>query len=174
MRLLITTLLLNVFLAFSTQANELPEAIDKCFKTAVRELMLVNRDDRSAVMRLFLKYTDNDRLGANAVGGLTWRNASKEWRAKALDMYFELLYTKGDQLTAGMNDVNNTVINSRLAERPDIKSSQGYHVVASVQLDNGNSFAVAILVTKNCKAFDFSQGGWASRFLDASDVDAAM
>jgi hypothetical protein len=152
----------------------LPERINQCFKTAITELMLVNRTDRTAVKRLFLKHTDTDKMGVRAVGGATWKNADSAWRDKALDMYFDLLYSKGDSLTVGMKNADNTIINARLADRPEIKPSQGYHVVANVILDNGNSFAVAVLLTKNCKAFDFSQGGWASRFVSATDVDAQM
>jgi hypothetical protein len=155
-------------------ADELPTEIDACFRKAVTELMLVEGNDRRAVKRLFLKHIDTERLGGRTFGGRVWRDAPEEWRAEALDMYFELLYSDGDQLTRGMKSAANTEIKPRLAKRPEIKASQGYHVVASVRIDNGNEFSVAILVTKGCKAFDFAQGAWASSFLDASEVDAAM
>jgi hypothetical protein len=89
-------------------------------------------------------------------------------------MYFDLLYSGGNKRTKGMKEAGNTVIDPRLAELPVIKKSQGYHVVATVRIDNGQEFAVAVLVTKGCKAFDFAHGGWASSFLDGNDVDAAM
>lgn len=174
MRSLLTTLLLTFLLALPVRAESLPPDIDKCFRTAVTELMLVNRTERDEVKKLFLKHIDADLLGGRAVGGRAWRDASPKWKAKALDMYFDLLYTDGDQLTKGMRDATNSVITARLAKRPDIKATDGLHVVASVRLDNGKQFGVAVLVTPSCKAFDFAQGDWASRFLDASDVDAAL
>lgn len=176
LRLLTICILALSLISKSVLAEDipLPPKLEKCFRTAVTELMLVNRDEREAVKRLFLKHTDPDKLGARTFGGLTWKNADVTWRALALDMYFDMLYSKGDTLTVGMKNAENTVINARLAFYPEIKSSQGYHVTATVTLDNGKSFAVAILITKSCKAFDFSQGGWVSRFFSPSEVDARM
>lgn len=176
LRFLAICVLALCFMSKSVYAEDipLPPKLEKCFRTAVTELMLVNRDEREVVKGLFLKHTDTNKLGARTFGGLTWKNADEVWRALALDMYFDLLYSKGDALTVGMKNAENTDIDARLAFYPEIKSSQGYHVTATVTLDNGKSFAVAILITKSCKAFDFSQGGWASRFLSASEVDARM
>jgi hypothetical protein len=172
-RIFLLSLILSLF-DRPAMAEDLPAKIDACFRKAVTELMLTDGEDRTAVKKLFLKHIDSTRLGSRAVGGASWKNASKAWRDKALDMYFDLLYSEGNKRTEGMKDAGNTEIRPRLASKPEIKASQGYHVVATVKIDNGQEFAVAVLVTKGCKAFDFAQGAWASSFLDANEVDRVM
>ncbi len=175
MRLIIVlTALICLTIAQPATADTLPPSIEKCFREAVKELMLVNRSDRATVKKLFLKHINRTRLGGRTFGGATWKQAAPKWQDKALDMYFELLYSEGNQLTTGMKNVEATIITPRLADLPDIKLAQGYHVVASVQIDNGNQFGIAVLITERCEAFDFSQGSWASRWLSAAEVDLAL
>ena len=136
--------------------------------------MLTNQNDRRRIKTLFLANIDTYRLGARAVGGGAWKNASADWRDKALDLYFTLIYDKGSRVTAGMKNAANTVILSHLADRPEVTGNGLWHVVMQVTLDNHQSFAVAVLLTDKCRVFDFAQGTWTSTFLDAVDVDLAM
>jgi hypothetical protein len=140
----------------------------------VKELMLIEREDDAGLKRFFRANINADFLGSRSVGGLAWRQGNEVWRNEVLDYYFSFLISKGQSLSEGMRDVNATVINARLADRPDIKPEHGFHVAASITLDNGNSFSVAVLLTRDCKAFDFSQGGWVSRLFDANTIDAIV
>ena len=172
----ISIVLITFWFPFASKATEqlLPPQLQICFEQAVKEMLLVDRSDRTAIKSLFLRKIDQDRLGARAVGGAAWRNETPVWRNTALDLYFNLLYGKSSVLTEGMHDVNNTRISARLADHPIIKQKFGWHVVGNITIDNGNHFAIALLISPDCKAFDFSQGGWASSFVDAVDVDRAV
>lgn len=100
----ITALFVYFFSVNNTEAKEVPEALNKCLDTAIQEMLLVDRDDQKAVKALFLKHIDANRLGANAVGGKVWKDADQQWKRLTIDMYFNLLYSKGSKLTVGMRD----------------------------------------------------------------------
>lgn len=154
--------------------ESIPRPLQTCLQQAIEDLMVTDRSSRTAVKALFLKNIDADRLGRTAVGGNTWKRADRAWREKALDMYFDLLFSKGNSLTDGMKDSRNTKITMKLAGRPEVPVGKGWHVVAGVNIDNGKHVSVALKVTPACKVFDFAQGDWASNWLDAGEVDRAM
>ncbi len=163
-----------LLLTSPTHADEtIPATIHACIEQATKEIMLAS--DRTAAWQVFTRYVDATKLGSRTYGGLAWRNFTQEERAMGLKLFFDLIYSDGQSITEGVRDINNSVINYRAAERPVVKASQGlHHLVVSARLDNGKRVAGAVILTESCKLVDIGQGGFASRFLDANDVDAAM
>jgi hypothetical protein len=156
-------------------SEQFPKNLENCFDKKVSTLLTLDGTSRAVVKRHFLKTIDPDMLGKRAYGGRNWVNFSQKEKEVALDLYFNILYTKGSSLTEGMKDARNTVILKRLADRPVVRRSSGnFHVVVKITLDNGKSIVAAVLLTKNCKVFDLGQGGFASRFVESGDVDRRM
>ena len=157
------------------ETKPFPTVLESCLDREVSQLFGLNGHDRSIVKKYFLAAIDQKKLGYRAYGGRNWLNFSPAEKKVALDIYFDLLYQEGSSFTQGMKDIRNTVISKRLADRPVVSKKTGdFHIIIKILLDNGKSMTVAVLLTKDCKVFDFGQGTFASRFVNATDVDQAM
>ena len=176
MKILQIVLLSLIFFPTAVLAEgKFPKSIDRCFDRNITKLLTIDSENRNELKKLFLQTIDTDLLGKRAYGGRNWVNFSDQEKEIALDIYFNLLFKKGNSLTEGMRDAQNTRIKKRLANRPVVRPGSGqYHVVLKITLDNGRSISAAVLVTKQCKVFDFGQGGFASRFVDVNDVDMVI
>lgn len=149
-----------------------PDHLVSCVSGAIGELATIDGTEAS-VRKLFAKYVERDSLGS-ATYGIHWRNADKQWRDAAIELYFNLLYTKG---TKAKGAASVTGITHRLADNPDRggDGSKGYwHIAFSATLSSGSIISAAVLLTNDCKVLDLSPGVWLSSQVSASEVDLAL
>ncbi|MFT7507439.1 MAG: hypothetical protein ACI92I_000589 [Acidimicrobiales bacterium] len=179
---LLLALLFTVVIGLNAHAAEgskyvpmpLPPGMEKCAIARIGNLLLAK--DAQEAQEFFLKYSEQNKLGSNAYGGFNWKQFSPKEREVALDLYFNIIYKDTTEATDDQTDLSKTVFDFRLADNPVVKESSGlYHIIASIKLSNKPEPIVAVFITTNtCDVVDIGKGAFASRFVDAGDVDRAM
>ena len=159
--------------AFTLELSKnFPSELRTCFEHGISELLTTDRNNEAALRKLFYRQIDRNLLGGRSFGGRDWKLASDTWQEAALEQYFNLVFGHGSALAASFNP-DKAVIKARQANKPEVHKKNQWHIVVSVQQGNAN-LLVAVLITKNCRVFDFAQGPWASTVMDADMVDRVV
>lgn len=153
-------------------SDDFPSELRSCFKNGISQLLTTDRNNTKAIRKLFFSHVDPGLLGSRAFGGQTWKNASDGWQKVALEQYFQLVFGTGSASAATIN-ADTAVIKGRLANKPEVRAKNQWHLVVSVE-DGEYRVLVAILMTTRCRAFDFAQGPWASSVMDSASVDGQV
>lgn len=171
----VSVLWLLVMVATPLVAQQaLPVQITVCMEQKIKAFVGTYGKGRSVGLQMFLTYTDHDLLGGRAYGPRNWKNFSDKEKVVALENYFNVLYQQRRSAIKKVQDPSQVVVTLHIADHPVTRKKGQLHIIAKAQTGNGHSTVVALLVTNQCKIFDFGQGMFVSHFVNASEVDAIM
>lgn len=145
--------------------TDIPESVEACLKEGLTKLLGINRADRASLFQHFLDHIDQDLFGRYNYkrAWLDWGENS-EIKRLAIYEYFHLMASR-----RGGHQGDTTSFNARLADRPQVKGEDIYHIVASVNFDGGSSTTIVVF-TYGCQAFGFMYGGSNLRSFVSADL----
>ena len=148
-------------------ATDIPPDIEECLKTSLIELLDIGRSDRESLFNFFLANIDVERFGSYNFKR-AWRDwaSNSEIKRLALYEYFHLMTGRRSEHPGGT-----TAFNARLADRPAVTGNNVYHIIATVDFEDGSSTTIVVF-TVGCKAFGFMYGGSNLRsFVDGNMIE---
>lgn len=147
--------------------TDIPPEVEECLESGIIRLLNINRSDRASLFEYFLA-----NIEVESFGRYNYKRAWVDWasnaeiRRLALFEYFHLMTGRRVEHPSGT-----TAFRARLAERPAVTGENVYHIIATVDFEDGSSTTIVVF-TLGCKAFGFMYGGSNLRsFVDASMVE---
>ena len=147
--------------------TDVPSEIEQCLESGIIRLLNISRSDRASLFEYFLANIDIESFGR-----YNYKRAWVDWASNpeiqrlALYEYFHLMTGRRGEHPGGT-----TAFRARLAERPAVAGENVYHIIATVDFEDGSSTTIVVF-TLGCKAFGFMYGGSNLRsFVDASMVE---
>ena len=147
--------------------TDIPLDIEECLESGLTKLLDISRSDRASLFEYFLANIDIERFGRYNFkrAWVDWASNS-EIKRLALYEYFQLMTGRRSEHAGGT-----TAFNARLADRPAVTGSNVYHIIATVDFEDGSSTTIVVF-TLGCKAFGFMYGGANLRsFVDANMIE---
>ena len=147
--------------------TDIPSDIEECLESGLTKLLNISRSDRASLFEYFLTNIDVESFGR-----YNFKRAWVDWASNpeiqrlALYEYFHLMTGRRGEHPGGT-----TAFNARLADRPAVTGENVYHIIATLDFEDGSSTTIVVF-TVGCKAFGFMYGGSNLRsFVDASMVE---